>query len=171
MYIYVTQSQFPTLQHVAAHRRHVALVYQISDWHVPASCSAFTSVAAPFSFQVFDVDTGICFLHHDDCIVRSTGTWCKNRTSAYIHMTFLLQFEDHTWQTQGTIIFNPQNNIRFLSQLLSLTISLGFTGSHLEGSGLLLFIDITPKHGQSICFLLLQRHGKQNVIEVHKGEI
>lgn len=77
MYVYtvcVTQSQFPTLQDVAAHRRHVALVYQISDWHVPASCSAFTSVAAPFSCQVFDVDAWICFLHHDDCIVRSTGT-------------------------------------------------------------------------------------------------
>lgn len=70
----------PTLWDVAAHHRHVALVYEVPDRHLPASCSAFASVAAPFSCQVFDVDVWICFLHHSNGKVRCTQA-CGNSTA------------------------------------------------------------------------------------------
>lgn len=68
---------FPTLWDVAAHRRHVALVHEVSYRHIPASCSAFTGVTAVFSFQVLDVDALISFLHHSNRIVRCARTCAR----------------------------------------------------------------------------------------------
>lgn len=67
-------STSPTLRHVAAHRRHVTLVDEVSDGHVPAGCPAFTRVTALFPFQVVDVDAWIGFLHHGNSIVGCSST-------------------------------------------------------------------------------------------------
>lgn len=67
-------SRSPTLWDVAAHRRHVTLVYEVSYGHIPAGGPAFTGVTALFSCQVVDVDARICFLHHSNSIVGGTGT-------------------------------------------------------------------------------------------------
>lgn len=63
----------PTLRDVAAHHGHVALVYEVSQRHVPAGGSAFPSVAAPLSCQVVDIDARV-LLHHSNCIV-GFGDW------------------------------------------------------------------------------------------------
>lgn len=68
-----TLGSFPTLWHVAAHHRHVALVYQVSQRHVPAGCSAFSCVAAFFPSQVVDVDDSVCFPHHSYRIVGASS--------------------------------------------------------------------------------------------------
>lgn len=83
---------FPTLRDVAAHHRHVALVYEIPQRHIPASCSAFTSVAALFSCQVVDVNAGICFLHHSNWIVGSTGSWGNNSSKKNYKLKHKSQF-------------------------------------------------------------------------------
>lgn len=77
MCIYVLD-KFPTLWDVAVHRRNVALVHEVPDRHIPASCSAYPSMTALFSCQVFDVDALIRFLHHSNRIVRCTRT-CRQQ--------------------------------------------------------------------------------------------
>lgn len=49
----------PTLGDFAVHRRHVALVNEVPDGHVPAGRPPFASVAALFPLQVVDVDGSI----------------------------------------------------------------------------------------------------------------
>lgn len=56
----------PTLRDVAAHHRHVALVDQVPDGHVPAGRPPFARVAALFALQVVDVDGSVRLLHHGD---------------------------------------------------------------------------------------------------------
>lgn len=56
----------PTLWDVAAHHRHVALVDEVSNGHVPAGRPPFARVAALFPLQVVDVDGSVRFLHHGD---------------------------------------------------------------------------------------------------------
>lgn len=70
MYMYI----YPTLWDVTAHHRHVTLIYEVSQRHIPAGCSALPGVAGLFSCEVVDVDGRIGFLHHSNCIVGGTGT-------------------------------------------------------------------------------------------------
>lgn len=79
VYVCVGYCTYPTSWEIAAHHRHVALICEVSQRHIPACCSAFTGVTASFAFQVVDVDAR-SFLYHSNCIVGCTGTWGKYRT-------------------------------------------------------------------------------------------
>lgn len=102
------------------------------------------------------------FLSFAPCLSDTILSWlCGNLSSSVLCCS--LYFFGSNWGRERYSFTAADFSLLDASKSfeMNLTISLWFTGSHLEGSSLPQFVDVRTEHGQGICFFSLQRHSKQ----------